>query len=225
MSSWLAVWLLGGLIGLDATSFPQVMISRPLVAGTLVGLVFGQPAAGALVGGVIEVFHLSILPIGATRYPEAGTATVAAAAAYIPVASHPLDGPALLLALIIALGWERVGGATANALRRYNERFAFADMAPDGAAARLVARRHRIAMAIDFARGATVSLAGALIGLGIVQLGVRQWAAHPMLAAGAITIAATAALGASLAVFGGWRERRTLFLAGVACGSLLLLAL
>jgi mannose PTS system EIIC component len=69
MTGLLAIMLLGGFVALDATSFPQVMISRPLVAGALTGFVLGDPVAGALVGGLLEVFHLSVLPIGAARYP------------------------------------------------------------------------------------------------------------------------------------------------------------
>jgi mannose/fructose/N-acetylgalactosamine-specific phosphotransferase system component IIC len=222
VSDWLGLLLVGGIVGLDATSFPQIMVSRPLVAGTLVGVLFGEPAAGALVGGMIEVFHLSILPIGATRYPEAGTATVAAAAAYVMHAGAPLDGPALLFALLIALAWERVGAATANALRRANERFAFAE-GEAAASAALVERRHRTAIAADFGRGAVVAAAGALFGLIVMRVGLPLWVTDPALALGAITVAATAMLGSALRVFGGWRDRQLLFLLGALCGALLLL--
>ena len=74
--SWLIAALLGGFVGLDATSFPQVMISRPVVAGVLTGVLFGRPAEGLAVGFLVEAFSLIILPIGAARYPDSGTATV-----------------------------------------------------------------------------------------------------------------------------------------------------
>jgi mannose/fructose/N-acetylgalactosamine-specific phosphotransferase system component IIC len=223
MTEWIGLLLLGGIIGLDATSFPQVMLSRPLVAGTLTGLLYGDPTSGALVGGVIEVFHLSILPIGAARYPEAGTAAVAATAAYVHAAAVPMDAPALLFAVLLAFVWERVGAATANRLRRYNERFALVDHEAGGAAA--VEWHHRAAMATDFARGAAVVLAGAAVGIGVVRAGTVLWSATPLLASAAITVAATATLGSSLAIFGGWHERHALFLLGILCGSLLLLVL
>jgi mannose/fructose/N-acetylgalactosamine-specific phosphotransferase system component IIC len=219
---WVGVLLIGGVIGLDATSFPQMMISRPLVAGTLVGLLFGEPAAGALIGGVIEVFHLPILPIGATRYPEAGTAKVAATVAYVMTVDEVLHGPALLLSLLAAFAWEHVGAMSANALRRRNERLAFGEL--DAAAtARLVEYRHRLAIALDFARGAVVATVGAMAGVVFVRSVLAVWGAHPALAIGAITVAATAMLGSSLSVFGGWRDRYVLFLLGALCGALLLL--
>ena len=67
--SWLAVALWGGAVGLDATSFPQVMISRPIVAAAVTGLLLGEPLAGIGVGVILELFALVILPIGAARYP------------------------------------------------------------------------------------------------------------------------------------------------------------
>ena len=74
--------IIGGIVGLDATSFPQAMLSRPLVAGALAGLVFHRPLEGMLIGAVIEIFDLSNLPIGAARYPDSGTATVAGVGAF-----------------------------------------------------------------------------------------------------------------------------------------------
>ena len=69
--NWWSVGLLGGLVGLDATSFPQFMFSRPLIAGTLAGLLFGQPAEGMLIGALIEIFDLAILPVQRFPVPSA----------------------------------------------------------------------------------------------------------------------------------------------------------
>ena len=74
--------LIGGMVGLDATSFPQAMISRPLVAASLTGMLLGHPVAGIALGAVLETFALVVLPVGAARYPETGTAAVSAAAAF-----------------------------------------------------------------------------------------------------------------------------------------------
>ena len=68
--------LLGGLLGLDVVSFPQAMISRPLVAATLAGAIGGNAMAGLLVGAVLEFVALETLPFGASRYPEWGSAAV-----------------------------------------------------------------------------------------------------------------------------------------------------
>src|SRR5437868_15424242 len=67
--------LLGGLFGLDVVSFPQIMISRPIVAATAAGAFIGNPPAGLLIGVVLEMIALDTLPFGASRYPEWGSAS------------------------------------------------------------------------------------------------------------------------------------------------------
>ena len=66
----LPIGLLGALLGLDVVSFPQAMISRPIVAATLAGAFIGNPPAGLLIGVVLEMIALDTLPFGASRYPE-----------------------------------------------------------------------------------------------------------------------------------------------------------
>src|SRR5687767_5317874 len=109
--TWLPVSAFGGLVGLDATSFAQTMISRPLIAATVTGVMFGRPTEAIFLGSMLELFALVILPVGAARYPESGTAAVAATAAYM--SATPLLSPAVaLLAVLFSLLWEHVGGAT-----------------------------------------------------------------------------------------------------------------
>ena len=68
--------LLGGLLGLDVVSFPQAMVSRPIVASTLAGTLIGHSESGLLIGVVLELIALDTLPFGASRYPEWGSASV-----------------------------------------------------------------------------------------------------------------------------------------------------
>ena len=74
--------LLGALLGLDAVSFPQAMISRPIVAATLGGALVGEVGKGLLIGVILELFALETLPFGASRYPEWGSASVVGGALY-----------------------------------------------------------------------------------------------------------------------------------------------
>src|SRR5687767_15880923 len=120
--SWISLALVGGVVGLDATSFPQAMLSRPLIAATLAGWVFGRPGAGLLIGALIELFSLVILPFGAARYPESGTAAAAAAAAYAATDPTGPTEPLLLLAVVFALAWEHVAGASVIFVRRVKDR-------------------------------------------------------------------------------------------------------
>ena len=74
----LFVW--GIVVALDLVSGPQALLSRPLVAGTVAGLIAGDLEAGLRVGMLLELFALDVLPVGASRYPDYGPATVAAVA-------------------------------------------------------------------------------------------------------------------------------------------------
>jgi hypothetical protein len=209
-------------VGLDATSFPQVMLSRPLVAGTLVGVLFGDPASGALIGALLEVFQLPVLPMGAARYPDAGTAAVAAAAAYLHTAAAPIDPPALLFCLLGGLTWGRAAGMSADWLREYNGGLAVLDPAA-GPAPRLVERRHLRCMLRDYARAVVMCGIGTVFALALSRAGTQLWSAPPLLALTGIGVVAAGAIGSGLAMFGGWRERQLPFLAGALLGALALL--
>ena len=56
--------LLGAVLGLDVVSFPQAMVSRPLVAATVAGAFVGQPGSGLIAGVVLELIALETLPPG-----------------------------------------------------------------------------------------------------------------------------------------------------------------
>lgn len=222
MNPW-TVALLGGIVGLDATSFPQAMISRPLVAGTLTGLLFGQPAEGALLGLVLEIFDLGILPVGAARYPDAGTATVAAVAAYASVPLHALDPGILLLSIVFGLGWELVTGSSTVLLRRVNERLVLSTPRWHGRPGRALERLHLSSVLLDFIRAALLAMVGALLGSALLAPAAGRWALGGSMATAALTITGAAVLAGVSHVFGGWRERRVALLAGMVCGSLILL--
>ena len=74
----LGLW--GVVVGLDMASVAQTMLSRPLVAGFIAGLIVGDPAGGLMMGVVLEFFALEVLPVGAARYPDFGLGAVVAVA-------------------------------------------------------------------------------------------------------------------------------------------------
>src|SRR5439155_830264 len=79
----------GTLVGLDLVSVPQIMIARPIVAGPIAGALLGDVRTGLEVGVLFELFQYDVLPMGATRYPEYGPATVAAVSAAHAAAGAP----------------------------------------------------------------------------------------------------------------------------------------
>ncbi len=116
----LLVW--GTLVGVDLVSLPQMMIARPLVAGTVAGAILGDIPTGLKLGVVFELLQYDILPVGAVRYPEYGPATVAAVATAHASAGVLGLGLGALVGLVTGL----FGGLTINVLRRVNSRIVHA---------------------------------------------------------------------------------------------------
>lgn len=222
MMSWLVVGLFGGFVGLDATSFPQAMISRPLVAGSLTGAIFGRPVEGVVIGFVLEAFALIILPVGAVRYPESGTAAVAATAAYMAATPPGLVAGSIALAVAFALFWERVAGETVILLRRGNGRILGRI---GGVAARQLEQRHLAAMTFDFIRGAAVTGAGAMLAFPVLAVLVRYWGLPAELTTAALAALAAAMVGTAVPLFGGLRSRAVALAAGIGAGIVVGLAL
>lgn len=71
----LLVALVAGILEWDIYGWGQTMISRPLVAGTIMGLVLGDAKTGMLIGASIEMIYLGVIPVGAAVPPDATTAT------------------------------------------------------------------------------------------------------------------------------------------------------
>ncbi len=80
----LEVALLGGFICLDRV-FLQAMISRPIVAGSIIGVVFSEPLTGLIIGAFIELLWIDRLPMGLYIPPNDTVATVLATAGAILV--------------------------------------------------------------------------------------------------------------------------------------------
>jgi len=150
--------LLGTWAALDGTAVAQLMVSRPLVSGTLAGWILGDPVTGLVVGGILEAAHLGELPAGGTRLPEPGPAAVPAVAAALHL------GGAVGIAAGLALGaaWSLLGGATMIGQRRLNGRIT-RGIEENGASARSVVVRHWSCIALDALRGCLVTGAGLIM--------------------------------------------------------------
>lgn len=153
LSTWIVLVALGGLLGLDGVSWPQIMASRPLVSASLGGALIGDPGAGVIVGVALEMLALPFQPFGAARYPETGPAGVVAGVAF---AASPENAFALAAAVLAgwAVGW--IGSFTVVGIRRVNGRI----LAPARRLVgepRLLEGRHRAAMVLDFGRAAALT--------------------------------------------------------------------
>jgi mannose/fructose/N-acetylgalactosamine-specific phosphotransferase system component IIC len=218
--NWLALGLLGGVVGIDATSVAQTMLSRPFIAATLAGLIAGRPEEGAILGAILELFALVILPVGAARYPETGTAAVAASGAYM--SATPVMSPAvMLIAVLFALVWERVAGWTVILDRRFNERFVALAVLSGAHPDRVLERRHKLAILVDFARAVLVTLAGLALGMLALRSIAQLWGMNAVIAPAILSIGVSCMAGAALPLFGGLRARKYALLVGLLCGLLI----
>ena len=208
----LALW--GVLVGIDLASVAQTMISRPLVAGTVAGLIVGDPGVGVVVGTILELFALDVLPVGATRYPDYGLGAVAAVATAAGVPGVLGTGIGVGVGLVVAY----IGGAAVHVMRVLNA----ADVDEhrgqlDSGNERAIFALHRRGLGRDIVRSAAVMAIGLL-----VAVSVRQ--AAPITLEGAIYLR-IAAIGAAIAAATSGVVRLTgrkvalrWFVAGLAAG-------
>src|SRR3989454_2044765 len=180
----LLVW--GTLVGIDLVSLPQMMIARPLVAGTIAGAILGDIPTGLKLGVIFELLQYDILPVGAVRYPEYGPATVAAVATAHASAGVLGLGLGALVGLVTGL----IGGLTINVLRRVNSRIVHAAAAvlQSGDPSALV-HVHVGGLLRDAARAAIGSATGLFL----------AWLARPLLAGAVATRGAALPPGAARA--------------------------
>ncbi|MEX2178650.1 MAG: PTS sugar transporter subunit IIC, partial [Gemmatimonadaceae bacterium] len=105
ITALLPLTLLGALLGLDTVSFPQAMLSRPIVAATLGGALMGAPMGGLIIGATLELIALETLPFGASRYPEWGSAAVVGGALFASRPEQPAGGMAMAIIAALATAW------------------------------------------------------------------------------------------------------------------------
>jgi PTS system mannose-specific IIC component len=103
----LEVALLGGAICLDRV-FLQSMISRPIVAGPVIGMVLSEPFTGLIIGAFIELLWIDRLPMGVYIPPNDSIAAVLATAGAIlsgrELGSSPRELTTLAILLFLPCG-------------------------------------------------------------------------------------------------------------------------
>jgi mannose/fructose/N-acetylgalactosamine-specific phosphotransferase system component IIC len=218
----LPVALLGALLGLDVVSFPQAMVSRPIVAGTLAGAFIGNPPAGLIIGVVLEMIALDTLPFGASRYPEWGSAGVVGGTLY---ASQPAGMPGALPASLLAAlltasisGWSMVvlRRRIASRLERSRDRL-------EAGSRDALLSLHLSGMTLDLLRGALVTLTAILIFTPIVKAIVAIWGSESAASHAVVVVIAAVVAGAALwKIFHSVRRVLWFFVAGVLVWAVLL---
>lgn len=118
----LKISLLGGLINLDDVPLIQSMISQPVVAAPLIGLIFGDLKAGLVIGAFLELLMVYFLPIG-SAVPMDGSLTAIIATGIFLMARPSFSGQreALIgLAIALALFFSAIAQRMSVSVRRLN---------------------------------------------------------------------------------------------------------
>ncbi len=70
--------LLSGILRWDSRVFGQCLTDTPLVVGVLVGLIFGDPAKGLIIGATLQLMFMGIVGIGGATPPDSMVGAVVA---------------------------------------------------------------------------------------------------------------------------------------------------
>jgi mannose/fructose/N-acetylgalactosamine-specific phosphotransferase system component IIC len=214
----LPIALLGGLLGLDVVSFPQAMISRPLVAATCAGALVGNPLSGLLVGAALELVALDTLPFGASRYPEWGSAAVVGGAIFATHTTHPTGAMEMAIVASLATAW--LGSWTMVKLRERNAHWAAARRdALDAGARGAVVELQLLCMTADYLRGAVLAALSYAIFAPLTRAAIGAWSTDARLSrAVVVTVAASVAASAAWKIFHGVAGARWFFVGGLTIG-------
>ena len=211
--------LLGGVLGLDVVSFPQAMVSRPIVAATLSGAFVGEAVNGLLIGVVLELIALDTLPLGASRYPEWGSASVVGGALFASHAAHPPGALAAALLCTLAVAW--IGGWSMVKLRGQNARWARRrrDALTAGSRGAVIGLQ-LLGMTADLLRGALLTAVAYAVLAPVVRAAIGVWGLDARLSRAVVVGAAiTVAGGAAWRIFHSTLGVRWTFLVGLAVGT------
>jgi len=221
--SILPVSLLGAVVGLDMVSFPQIMLSRPLVSATLGGAFVGRAGAGLLIGAVLELIALETLPFGASRYAEWGTAGVVGG---VVMAGQPVSSAGgLPVAMFVALATAVFSSRSMVWVRNWNAHEARRLRSEiDAGSPTAIDSLQLRGLTMDLVRGFAVTFVALLVLYPLSHKIVAVWGVDAVHSRAFVTaLAATVAAGAiwtltHRAARAGW-----LFILGLGAGTVLLL--
>lgn len=124
---FVADYLIAGIVavvaGLDRTAAFQFLVSRPIVAGPLTGVLLGDAMVGLQVGFMVELLWLCRLPVGTSIPPDdtqvavGGTALAVTMGSFMELAGLPFT----ILCTLIAMPLGKIGQYFDYWARRWND--------------------------------------------------------------------------------------------------------
>ena len=218
LAQLLPLAMLGAVLGLDVVSFPQAMISRPLVAATAAALLLGDPVRGLLVGATLEMFALETLPFGASRYPEWGSAAVIGGSLF--TLHDNTSAGALTVAVLAALSAAWIGGWSMVQLRKLNAILARQRHEAVAAGSKRVVEGLQVfGLTADLLRGGLLTMVLLALFTPVQSYVLGTWNTDPRVSRAVVVgVAASVAAGAVWKVVHAAPGARWLMLVGVAIG-------
>lgn len=214
--------LLGAVLGLDTVSFPQAMLSRPIVACTVTAGFLGAAPAGLLLGALVEAFALETLPVGAARYPEWGSSSAVGGALVAQTSDYTAGS--MLTAVVATLFMAWCGSWSMVRLRQLNARWANQrhDLVASGSRSAVIGLQ-LYGLSADLVRGAIMTAVGLVAFTPLYMRSLTHWGIDSTVTRIIlIAVAGVAIAGAVYKVF----HRTTLagwfFLAGIGAGLVVL---
>ncbi len=173
METYILLLILAGIVALDTTGGPQMLLSEPVVSCSLAGFLFGDPETGFMIGTFFQLIWFGFLPLGAVKIPDVNMGALIAVASLLgAMDTFGLAGDAAQAAILPALVWGWIAGSIGSrlqtAVRRNNSRLS------EHITGRIergedvsVAPWHLLGMATSFTRGiamtAVLAPAGAVL--------------------------------------------------------------
>jgi PTS system mannose-specific IIC component len=112
--------VLAGILAVDRIAFFQSMLSRPLPAAALAGLLVGQPQTGLFCGIFLEAVWLTRHPVGGAIPPDETLTALAAVAAACAAPQGWKPEAAAALGVIVGLPYGYLGRALDLRVRKAN---------------------------------------------------------------------------------------------------------
>lgn len=118
----LLISLIGGIISIDTASGWQIMISQPVVACPIIGLIFSEPQLGLLIGILLELPWLTNIPLGGVHGSEGNLGAVVATglAIHLKMLNLNTENIIVIIAIMYSLIVSRVGLYLVEYVRKSN---------------------------------------------------------------------------------------------------------
>ena len=223
----LIICLLGGIIAADTTAAFQILVSHPLVACSIAGLLLGDVNLGLTIGILFELPWLYEIPVGGVRFCEGNVGSmVAAALAVIWSRQFSMPNAVLFVSIVWGIIVAYFGGTLVVLYRHFNTRLIHkADQAAERGSCAGVSFNHMQGVLFSMVLGIIVTIAALCVGLELIT---PLFEALPANADSYFTFTKPLFIGIGLGVMAVLfinRKTKNAIAAGIAVGVLLVILL